>query len=71
MLTVLHEHFHQLQQSQPGYFQGVEALGLSGGDQTGMWMLNYPFPYKTPAVAEQIRRDEPPARRGVAGAGKG
>ena len=23
----------------------MNALGLTRGDQTGMWMLNYPFPY--------------------------
>lgn len=45
VVTVLHEHFHQLQYSQPGYYDDVNALGLSRGDQTGMWMLNYPFPY--------------------------
>jgi hypothetical protein len=45
VVTVLHEHFHQLQYSQPGYYDDVNALGLSHGDQTGMWMLNYPFPY--------------------------
>lgn len=45
VVTVLHEHFHQLQYSQPGYYADVNALGLSRGDQTGMWMLNYPFPY--------------------------
>ena len=45
VVTVLHEHFHQLQYSQPGYYSDVNALGLSRGDQTGMWMLNYPFPY--------------------------
>ncbi len=45
VVTVLHEHFHQLQYSQPGYYNDVNALGLSRGDQTGMWMLNYPFPY--------------------------
>ncbi len=44
-VVLLHEHFHQVQMSRPGYFAGVEALGLSGGDATGMWMLNYPFPY--------------------------
>jgi hypothetical protein len=46
VVTVLHEHFHQLQYSQPGYYDDVNALGLSRGDQTGMWMLNYPFPYE-------------------------
>jgi len=45
VLTLLHEHFHQLQMSRPGYFAAVDALQLSHGDQTGMWMLNYPFPY--------------------------
>lgn len=45
VVIALHEHFHQLQYSQPGYYGDVNALGLSRGDQTGMWMLNYPFPY--------------------------
>ncbi len=45
VVTVLHEHFHQLQYSQPNYYRDVNALELSRGDQTGMWMLNYPFPY--------------------------
>jgi hypothetical protein len=49
VITLLHEHFHQLQNSQPGYFQQVTDLGLSKGDQTGMWMLNYDFPYKESA----------------------
>jgi hypothetical protein len=51
VLTLLHEHFHQYQMSEPGYYAEVEQLGLSGGDQTGMWMLNYPFPYESPKVA--------------------
>jgi hypothetical protein len=45
VVTVLHEHFHQLQYSQPTYYADVNALDLARGDQTGMWMLNYPFPY--------------------------
>lgn len=45
LFVVMHEHFHQLQNDQPCYFQSVEQLGLSKGDKTGMWMLNYPFPY--------------------------
>lgn len=50
-MTILHEHFHQWQADQPHYYKRVEALNLSGGDQTGMWMLNYPFPYaKAPVV---------------------
>jgi hypothetical protein len=46
VITVLHEHFHQLQNSRPNYFEDVLNLGLAHGDETGMWMLNYPFPYK-------------------------
>lgn len=52
VVTVLHEHFHQLQYSQPGYYDDVNALGLSRGDQSGMWMLNYPFPYDWPEMKE-------------------
>ncbi len=50
VVTVLHEHFHQYQQSQPDYYTAVNALGLSKGDQTGMWMLNYAFPYDSAQV---------------------
>lgn len=48
--TVLHEHFHQWQSSQPDYYARVEALDLAGGDTTGMWMLNFPFPYEDRAA---------------------
>lgn len=51
LITLMHEHFHQLQNAQPGYSAGVENLGLSRGDNSGMWMLNYPFPYDSPAVS--------------------
>jgi len=47
VLAVVHEHFHQLQYSDPSYWNESEALGLAGGDRTGMWMLNYPFPYES------------------------
>src|SRR5664279_6538766 len=50
VVTLLHEHFHQLQYSHPGYYDGVTALGLAHGDQSGMWMLNFPFPYADSAV---------------------
>jgi hypothetical protein len=50
VLKVLHEHFHQLQDSQPGFYEKAQALNLSRGDTTGMWMLNFPFPYEAPAV---------------------
>jgi hypothetical protein len=32
----------------------VRALGLDGGDQTGMWMLQYAFPYADAAVQERF-----------------
>ena len=54
VVTVLHEHFHQLQMSQPNYYADTEALGLTHGDKTGMWMLNYPFPYDSAIVIERF-----------------
>lgn len=52
LITLMHEHFHQLQASQPGYYSGTQALGLSSGPEDGMWMLNYPFPYEQAEVAQ-------------------
>lgn len=52
---VMHEHFHQLQTSQPGYFKGVAGLDLAKGDRTGMWMLNFPFPYQAPPVGKAFQ----------------
>jgi hypothetical protein len=54
VVTLFHEHFHQLQNTQPSYYADVKALNLSGGDETGMWMLNYPFPYERKEVQEQF-----------------
>lgn len=54
VITVLHEHFHQLQDSQPNFYSDVNALNLARGDQTGMWMLNYAFPYERTEVQEQF-----------------
>jgi hypothetical protein len=54
VVTVLHEHFHQLQDSQPNAYAETEALNLSRGDTTGMWMLNYPFAYDSPEVRQQF-----------------
>src|SRR5262249_32556830 len=54
IITLMHEHFHQLQDAQPNFFKDTEALNLSRGDQTGMWMINYPFPYETPEVSRQF-----------------
>ncbi len=54
VVTLLHEHFHQLQDSRPGMNADVEALNLARGDNTGMWMLNYPFPYESAEVGRQV-----------------
>lgn len=54
VITLLHEHFHQLQDSQPNFYSDVNALNLTGGDQTGMWMLNYAFPYDRIEVQQQF-----------------
>jgi hypothetical protein len=50
VITVMHEHFHQLQDAQPGLSDAVNKLGLARGDTSGMWMLNYPFPYADPKI---------------------
>jgi hypothetical protein len=55
LITLMHEHFHQLQNAQPGYFQAVQDLGLGHGEAMGMWMLNYPFPYEKPALTAAFR----------------
>jgi len=49
--TVLHEHMHQWQSELPGYYDRTKALDLADGDESGMWMLEFPFPYADPAVA--------------------
>jgi len=54
LITLMHEHFHQLQYAQPGYYKSLDGLGLSGGDTSGMWMLNYPFPYEQPELARDF-----------------
>lgn len=46
LITLMHEHFHQLQHTQPGIMKAIDGLNLAHGDQTGGWMLNYPFPYE-------------------------
>jgi hypothetical protein len=55
VLTLLHEHFHQWQYSLPDYYRRAEELRLSGGDSSGMWMLNYPFPYDSAPVQAAAR----------------
>lgn len=54
LFVLMPEHFHQLQDGQPGMFEAVNGLGLSGGDTTGMWMLNYPFPYRRPELVHSF-----------------
>ncbi len=50
VMSVLHEHFHQLQMGDSDYVSAAARLDLAGGDQSGMWMLNWPFPYDSAAV---------------------
>jgi hypothetical protein len=72
VLTLLHEHFHQWQYSQPGYYAGVARLDLARGDTTGQWMLDYAFPYDSASVQQAVGRlatalgqalDAPPSGR--------
>jgi hypothetical protein len=51
---VLHEHFHQLQMADSDYHADVAALGLAGGDETGRWMLDFPFPYDDPEASARF-----------------
>ena len=53
MRTLLHEHFHQWETTPVGAYQRAMDLDLHGGDETGMWMLNYPFPYNDSGHAER------------------
>lgn len=54
VVTLMHEHFHQLQDAQPNFFKEQNELNLSRGDETGMWQLNYAFPYTSPEVSQQF-----------------
>lgn len=54
IITLLHEHFHQYQNADPDYYKMVDDLDLSNGDQTGLWMLNFPFPYDSAIVGKQF-----------------
>ena len=54
VLTVLHEHFHQWQESRPGYIEAVNGLELARGDSTGMWMLDFPFPYADSTISRSF-----------------
>ena len=65
VLTVLHERFHQMQTSQSGYYDGVAKLDLANGDQSGQWMLQYPFPYDAAKVVERFHQYRDALRRGL------
>ncbi len=67
VVTLLHEHFHQLQEAQPDFAGKVAALGLARGDATGMWMLNFPFPYDSKPVGGSYRAAASALREAVAG----
>jgi Spy/CpxP family protein refolding chaperone len=54
VVTLLHEHFHQWQMANMRYYAEVDQLNLTRGDKTGMWMLNYPFPYGAEPVRQQF-----------------
>jgi hypothetical protein len=69
VMTLLHEHFHQWQMSRPEYYPSVDSLGLSSSDDTGMWMLDYPFPYDDSSVGEAFRQMCRDLRDAVAGEG--
>lgn len=56
VIVSMHEHFHQLQYTRPWYYDGVAALDLAGGDSSGMWQLNYPFPYEDSAIGRAFER---------------
>lgn len=70
-VTLLHEHFHQVQMSAPGYFAGVDALGLSGGDPSGRWMIDYPFPYADAQVDSALTAYQAALHAAVAGSDGG
>ena len=73
--TILHEHFHQWQDSFPNIFERMSNLDLAGDDKTGMWMLNYSFPYGDAASLKAFAPaakalSEAVAARGTPGFGK-
>src|ERR1041385_110770 len=56
VLTLLHEHFHQLQYTRPDYYDRLKALDLARGDTTGMWALSFPFPYDSVPIQRAVKR---------------
>ena len=56
IISLLHEQFHHYTFQDPEYFKEVDKLKLSKGDSTGMWMLNFPFPYDNSSVDKEYIR---------------
>jgi len=56
VIALLHEHFHQLQMGDSDYVAAAAALDLARDDSTGMWMLQYPFPYDSEPVRRAFDR---------------
>lgn len=56
IITLLHEHFHHYTYNDEDYFKDVKKLKLAGSDTTGMWMLNYRFPYDSVPVIKQYAK---------------
>ncbi|HLP37036.1 hypothetical protein [Lacibacter sp.] len=56
IITLLHEHFHQYQFTSMNYYDEVNKLDLSGADETGMWQLNYAFPYDNVKTIQQFNK---------------
>ncbi len=52
IITLVHEHFHQYSYGSKNYHKEVAGLDLANGDKTGMWMLNYAFPYDDETVID-------------------
>lgn len=53
--TLTHEHFHQLQYTQKGYYKQAAELDLNHGQIGSDWMLNYPFPYYDQEVVAHFK----------------
>ena len=68
--TIHHEHFHQYQNNFDRYFERQNALGLAGDDTSGMWMLEYPFPYRSQAFNKAFKRSRLALQRALTSSGR-
>src|SRR5260370_17106787 len=48
LITLMHEHFHQLQKAQPRYFQALQDLVLGHADNHFIFTLSNLSPYSHP-----------------------